>query len=118
MIRRLLIAFVCSFAFSGVVLAEPAAVIKEGSCTIPTSTGGVLTDVYHKTVTYSNTGVAILKCKAMLEDYEDGRWSDRGFQCGITVPDVGYFVTDDSHVNISANGNAVLTCKIKTDVTP
>jgi len=75
-------------------------------------------DWVEETAMKVRSGVAILKCKAMLEDYEDGRWSDRWFQCGISVPDVGYFVTDDSHVNISANGNAVLTCKIKTDVTP
>ena len=74
--------------------------------------------MYHKTITYSETGVAVLKCKATIDGYSDGHYHDTGFACGITVPGVGGFTTYDSMVNISVSGNAMLTCKIKTDVTP
>ena len=104
--------------FSGLAIADPAAVIKDGSCGIPTPTGSVSSDKYHKTITFSNTGVAVLKCKVKIEDYLDGQFHDAGFLCGINVPSVGFFNTTDTMVNISQSGVAMLTCKVKTNVTP
>jgi len=103
---------------TGLAWAEPAAVIHEGSCGIPTPSGGVLSSQYHKTATYSETGVAVLKCRVAIEDYTDGQYHDTGFGCGIDVPGVGLFITTDTRVNISESGQATLTCKVMTDVTP
>jgi hypothetical protein len=100
------------------VYAEPAAVFHEGSCGIPTPSGGVLSTQYHKTATYSESGVAVLKCRVAIEDYTDGQYHDTGFDCGIDVPGVGLFNTTDSMVNISESGQATLTCKVMTNVTP
>jgi hypothetical protein len=104
--------------FASAAHAEPAAVIMDGSCRIPTPSGIVLSTQYHKTATYSKTGVAILKCKFVVDDYTDGQFHDVGFECGLSVPDVGFFVTTDTMLNVSASGKAMLTCKVLTNVTP
>ena len=92
--------------------AEPAAVIKEGTCTIPIPNGSVTSTKYQKVLTRSENNTSILVCMTQIEDYELGSYVDSGFPCGIdTLP--GFVYTNDTNVTVSASGYATLTCRYK-----
>jgi hypothetical protein len=92
--------------------AEPAAVIKEGSCSIPIPDGYVTSTKYQKVLTRSENNTLILACMTQIEDYESGYYVDSGFPCGIdTQP--GYVYTNNTNVTISASGYATLICRYK-----
>ncbi len=70
-------------------------------------------------MTKGKAGVVTLKCQTRIDGYTQGPWNNTGFECAIPLPgDVAAFTTTDSRLTISANGNATLTCKAKTNVTP
>jgi hypothetical protein len=92
--------------------AEPAALIRDTGCIIPTPTGFVFTPNDLVIETNSNSDVTVLKCKVSITDYSGGQFTDRDFLCGI-VRTNDFVFTSDSHVTVSASGKATLTCKYK-----
>lgn len=117
--RTLAVALIAAAAWTPMAFAAPAAVIKEGSCTIilPDQTPVVATRV-RLVVTKSKAGVVTLKCQARIDGYDQGPYNDKGFNCDIPIPGAAEVTTTNSRLTISANGNATQTCKIKTNGTP
>jgi len=104
---------------SGIAVAEPAAVIKEGNCGFPTPSGAyVMTDDTLVVSTNSAVGNVKLQCKAKIPEYDEGQSTRTDLLCGIAVAGGGYILTEDSRLQISESGRAILTCRYKEDSTP
>ena len=98
-----------------VVSADQAIVIKNnGQCGMVGADedgnlifGGVGT----QTSKLENADKVMLKCKGTGITNVSGRGqSFDGFECGMFSPSGQFFLTDDSHATVSANGVGTLTC--------
>jgi hypothetical protein len=135
--RRLIVAVVSVFAFSGlgisVAHAEPAIVINpfEGICGIITADGGVeLFDfddhVSQITTTESANGNVTFKCKVLDIPNSTGHavvwnYDNTGFLCQVPETECGNGVdglTADWHETVSNSGVVKLTCRCDADSSP
>ena len=110
------IIFGIAFAtLAGTALAEPAVVISGTGCGLPDGTGGIVFTTDTKLIATNNgNGNANLLCKAKdvpapPKGAVDYNYDNTGFLCAI-IYGTTLVVTDRWHANVSASGNATLTC--------
>jgi hypothetical protein len=119
--------FICAsvlMLFTSVVYADPAFIITEGSCRMADGDGGSITSTDVKQVNSNSpkNGNITLKCYATGVDNSTGKvvkynFENTGAFCDTfeTFPELSQQSTDDWKEVVSADGDAVLTCKFHND---
>ena len=120
--------FICASVLmlvASAVYAEPAFIITEGSCGMADGDGGSITSTDVKQVNSNSqkNGNITLKCYATGVDNSTGKVVKYNFEntwgasCSTlkTFPEISQQFTDDWKEVVSADGDAVLTCKFYND---